>query len=458
MNEVGYVISSRDYLMYLDGLPTISVSDLVENEQGVRGVATSLHEAQVEAWILDEGQILPGQLFKRTDKKLHISVSNNLLGRAINPLGIPIDGKGIISQTRAMSMEMDSPASGLTSREFINQQLITGVSLIDTLIPIGKGQRQLVIGDARSGKTSFLVDVVTNQTKLKVVCIWASIGKPITELRSIIDTLATTKALANTVVIAASSTDPTPLIYLTPQAALTVAEYFQKQGLDVLVILDDMGVHAKIYRELSLLGNRPPGRESYPGDIFFAQAHLLERAGKFNPASGGGSITALPVVELNLNDFTGFIPTNLMAMTDGHFLFKAASRAQGQHPAIDISLSVSRVGRQTQPPVVSLLSQKLRSILAEASSLETVSRFSSETSSRTQLILRQSELIKELIKHDSLTFIPQEMQLALFGLILTSRFADKDKKYLVETAAKIPNLLKIKSLEELTAKLERIRL
>ncbi|MBI4036682.1 F0F1 ATP synthase subunit alpha [Candidatus Daviesbacteria bacterium] len=428
--EVGYVLSSQDFLIYLDGLPTVQILDLLENEQGVRGVVTALHPDKVEAWILDDGTIFPGQLFKRTEKRLVLGVGPSLLGRAINPLGVPIDGKGLLPKIRTNAIEIDQQAPGIETRQFIDNQLITGLSMIDTLIPIGKGQRQLVLGDAHSGKTGFLIDLVVNQASTGTVCIFASIGKPITELRTLLDTLRATKALDHTVVIAASSTDPAPLIYLTPQAAFTVAEYHQKQGKDVLVILDDMAVHAKIYRELSLLGQRSPGRESYPGDIFYAQAHLMERAGRFNKEAGGGSITAIPVAELNLNDFTTFIPTNLMAMTDGHYLFKAALRAQAQIPAIDLSLSVSRVGRQTQPRIMNLLSQKIRQILSEAKNLETVSRFSAELPLPTRIILNQKEMVEEIQKQDSLTFIAPEVQVILFGLILTSFLQDKNRLFL----------------------------
>lgn len=470
MNEVGYVISSRDFLMYLDGLPTVRVFDLVQNEQGLRGVVTGLNHDQVEAWILDEGTVLPGQLFKKLDDKLAFPASSNMLGRAINPLGVPIDGKGAIPKTRAISTELEKLAPGIDKRQFIIKQAETGITLIDLLIPLGKGQRELILGDAHSGKTGFLVDVIVNQSQNNTICIIALIGKPISEVRTLIDTLRTNKALDNCVVVAASSMESSPMIFFAPFTAMSLAEFFQAQGQDVLVILDDMGIHAKAYRELSLLGGRAPGRESYPGDIFYIQAHLLERAGMFSPSAGSGSITALPVMEINLNDFTSFIPTNLMAMTDGHLMFRAAYRLQGKRPAIDLGLSVSRVGRQTQARIVNLLSQQVRSVLQEAETLETVSRFANELPTQTQQTLRQSDIIKELIIQDPLTFIPMEAQTAILGLVFTSFLADKDKYFCLKykkslfdlflqnprmkTFAK--SLLSFQSLNQLNSKLEEL--
>lgn len=471
-NEVGYVTSSRDYLIYLDGLPSVHPFDLLQNEQGVFALTTALFEDKVEAWILSEGTVLPGQLFKKTDIKLNINVSSALFGRAINPLGTPIDGKGTILNTRAETSDLSTQAKDITSRAIITQQFLSGLILIDTLLPIGRGQRELIIGDAHSGKTSFLMDVVANQAQQGTICIVASIGKPISELRSTLDILRQNKAISSTIVVATSSSDPSPLIFFTPHAALGIAEYFQAQGKDVLVILDDMGIHAKTYRELSLLGGRPPGRESYPGDIFFIQARLLERAGRFNTKSGGGSITALPVVEINLNDFTTFIPTNLMAMTDGHLFFRASLHAQGFQPAIDIATSVTRVGRQTQPLIVNLLSQTIRQILTEAESLQTVERFAQELPAQTKNLLKQNKLFKEMLKQDTNTFVPQEVQVALLGLVLTSFFDSKDvlylqknKKTLLQTFLTNPkfkalakSLLDLKSLGQLVNKLEQIKL
>ncbi len=467
--EVGYVTSSQDFLVRLDGLPGIRVNDMVESDSKLRGWVNSIAEDTVEVLMLDEGAITPKQQFSRLENRLGVSVGNFLLGRAINPLGVPIDGKGLLSKSKTNPIvELEQNAPGIESRQFITEQFLTGITLIDTLIPLGRGQRELILGDAHSGKTGFLIDTVINQKNTGVICIMALIGKPAVTVRNLIDTLRTNNALDYTIIIATSSSEPAPLILLTPKAAITIAEYFQKQGKDVLLILDDLGAHAKIYREITLLGGKAPGRESYPGDMFYQHAHLLERAGNFLPAFGGGSITALPVIELNLNDFTALIPTNVMSMTDGHLLFKAGLRSQGQTPAIDISLSVSRVGRQTQDRVSNLLSTRIRQVLSQAADLETISRFSAELPPETQLILRRRDLIMELLKQEALTAVPKQIQIILLALPFTSflrdknrTFVEKYKKVIIEAFLKSPQLLpitkivpKLKTDEELIKILE----
>ena len=471
VNEVGFVRTVKNFLLYLDGLPSIKVNDLVENENGLRGWVNSLLPDTVEVLLLDEGGVRPGELFKRSGLKLTVPVGNFLLGRAINPLGIPIDGNGYLAKSAAtVYAELDQPAPGIGARKFINEQFITGITLIDSLIPIGKGQRELILGDPRSGKTDSLIDIILNQKNTKAICIYASIGKPITEVRAVIDALRVNNSLSYTVVVAASSSDPAPLIYLTPQTAFTIAEYFQKQGKDVLVILDDLGNHAKIYREIALLGDSSVGRESYPGDIFYQHGHLLERAGNFKPEAGGGSITALPAIELNLNDFTTLIPTNVMSMTDGHILFKSALYNKGQRPAIDLSLSVSRVGHQTQTPMQSTTATLIKQTLAQAAELETVSRFSFELPLSTQITLKQRELIEEIIHQPILTYIPPDIQIILLALPFTkfllsknSQFVKERKQAIISAFTSAPQLVQIThqipkftSLDQLTKALDQV--
>lgn len=428
--EVGYVVSSRKFLVYVDGFPTIRVNDMVENDQGKRGWVNAITPNSVEVLMVDEAAVYPKQLFKKIPTRLSVGVGDFLIGRAINPLGIPIDGKGLLSKTKSnTAQELERNAPGIETRQFISKQMLTGITLIDTLIPIGRGQRELVMGDAHSGKTGFLLDVIINQRQTGTICIVALIGKPSVVVKNLIDVLRSNKALDYTVIIATSSSETAPMIFLTPKTSFTIAEYFQKEGKDVLLILDDLGAHAKIYREIALLANKAPGRESYPGDIFYQHAHLLERGGNFLPEFGGGSISVLPVIELNLNDFTTLIPTNLMSMTDGHLLFKAALRSQGQTPAIDISLSVSRVGRQTQSHVSNLLSTKVRRLLSEAADLETISRFSAELPPETQLILKRRDLVMEFLKQESLTAVPKQVQMIFLALIFTTFFNDKNRLF-----------------------------
>lgn len=465
--QVGYVVSSRDFLVQLDGLPTIRVNDMVESETGLRGWINSTFEDKVEALMLDDGIIKPKQQFRRLAGRLGVAVGDFLLGRAVNPLGVPIDGKGLLKRSKDNTIsELDQEAAGIESRQFITRQFLTGITLIDTLIPLGLGQRELVLGDAHAGKTGFLIDVIINQKNTGIICILALVGKPAVAVRNLIDILRSNNALNYTVLVATSSSEPAPLIFLTPKTAFTIAEYFQKKGRDVLLILDDLGSHAKIYREISLLANKSPGRESYPGDIFYQHAHLLERAGSFLPQYGGGSITALPVIELNLTDFTTLIPTNLMSMTDGHLLFKAGLRSQGQIPAIDISLSVSRVGRQTQDQAGNLLSTRVRQVLSAAADLETISRFSSELPAETQLILRRRDLIMEILKQDPLTATSKQIQMILLALPFTAFLADKSAGFVEKYKRKIaeafltnPQLMPItKSVTKLKSDEELIKL
>lgn len=470
--EVGYALSSSDFLVFLDGMPTIKINDLVVSDTGIRGWVNALYPDKVEVLLLDEGVVSPGQLFRRIGENLSVLLGQYLIGRVVNPLGIPIDGKRISLQTSGdKKSELDSAAPGIVMRKFITDQFVTGVSLVDTLIPLAKGQRQLVVGDAHSGKTAFIVDLIVNQiNNPNTVCIYTCIGKPVTQVRSVIDTLESTGALKGTIVIATSSSDLPPLIYLAPQTAFTIAEYFQKNGKDVLLILDDMGVHAKIYREISLASNRSPGRESYPGDIFFQHAHLVERGGNFRLENGGGSITVLPVMELNLSDFSGYIPTNLIGMTDGHLMFKSALRSQGHTPAIDISLSVSRVGRQTQNRMHNLLAGAIRALLAEAEDLSNVSHFSSELPKETVLLLKRKEVVDELIRQEALVNNPLEVQVFLLGLVFTTFFLNKDQDYVMRNKIILANMVKnesayrdfalgllnYKSLEELSKTMQAV--
>jgi len=461
--EVGFTKSIRNFLIHLDGLPSVKINDMVENEAGLRGWVRALYEDRIEVLLLDEGDVREGQVFHSLEKTLSVSAGDFLLGRAINPLGVPIDGKRTFGRAKVeVNLHLDPTPAGINAREFIKTQFQTGITIIDTLVPIGKGQRELILGDARSGKTSLLIDIILNQRDSNVICIYAAIGKPVAEVRNLIDVLKANKALSYTIVVASSSADSPPLIFLTPQTAFALAEFFQKQGKDVLIILDDMGTHAKIYREIALLSSRTPGRESYPGDIFYQQAHLLERAGNFVKVLGGGSITALPVIEINLDDFTTYIPTNLMAMTDGHLLIRSSLFTRGQRPAVDLSLSVSRVGQQTQNPLQNALSTKIKQVLTAGIQLETVSRFSFELPEETQLILKQHDLLEHLLRQPPLTNFPQEYQVILLSLPFTS-FVRKNTAEDTASLIKKPaftnlakNVLGLKSLEALFKEVEGI--
>lgn len=438
--EIGFATSISNYIVWVNGLPNVNVYEIVESKSGGRGFVNSIEQDLVEVLMLDDVAIHPQEEFTRTYQQLEAIAGSNLLGRAINSLGQPIDGKGPLGPG-AVKLAIDQPPASIKSRDFMVDQFPTGVTLVDMLVPVAYGQRELVIGDGHSGRTGFLLDTVINQKGRKTICIYGLVGKPINEIKNVLEILRVNKALDYTVVIATSSSEKASVIYLNPAIATTVAEYFQKKGFNVLLILDDMGIHAKFYREIALLSGKSPGRDSYPGDIFYQHAKLMERAGKFNSKFGGGSITALPVIETTLDDYSSYITTNLMSMTDGHLLFSASRYHQGIRPSVDVSLSVSRVGRQTQSLAQKSLADKIKALLVQATKLQSFSRLGSEVSSQTQLILKQGRQIEIILKQNALTNIPIILQMILLGLIFTPFLMNKEAEFLEANKQKILDYL-----------------
>ncbi len=437
--EIGFVIGVQGRIAFVDGLPTVQVGELVETENNGLGYVGAILPERVEVYLLSTVDLEPGQAVRRKGEYLQLAVGDFLLGRVIDPIGRSLDGEVVPAKkaSEMSSVRIDQPAVGIGGRRFITEQFDTGITLIDSVFPIGKGQRELILGESRSGKSSFLIDLVANQKGTGVVCVYVLIGKPLNEARDVCSRLAQAGLLEQTVVVTSVSLDPAPLIVLAPAAGISVAEFFQRQGKDVLIILDDMGAHARNYREMSLVSGRAPGRESYPGDIFYQQAKIMERAGCFSKEAGGGSITALPVMELSLADFSGFIPTNLMGMTDGHLLFKAGLAQQGKRPAIDLFFSVTRVGSQTQQRVQNMLSMRIKQVLARGAELEVVSRFGSELPFETQQILRQKEQIEELLIQEELVRVPLDSQVILLSLPFTKFLAGKDGVFVKNNIKKI---------------------
>jgi proton translocating ATP synthase F1 alpha subunit len=448
--EIGFVNSINSYLITIDGLPNIKINELVISNNQALGLVTSIENDSVEVLLLNNLPVQPKDSFRRTHQSLSINVGSHLLGRAIDPLGQGVDGKGGLGNM-GKSVKINQPILGIKHRELITEQFQTGALLVDMLTPLALGQRELIIGDANSGKNEFLIDVILNQKSSAItrnptssssstaqagneltnnspsfVCIYAMIGKPINEIRNTMDTLKTNQALSYTCLITTSSSEKASLIYLTPIVAVAMAEYFQRLGKHVLLILDDMGIHAKFYREISLLSGKPPGRESYPGDLFYQHARIIERAGRFNITAGGGSITALPVIETHLDDFTSFLTTSLMGMTDGHLLFSSSRFKEGIRPSVDISLSVSRVGRQTQNIAQKLLADKIKSLLADAKKLQNFSKFGSEISPQTRFVLKQADQVHALLNQPALLKISIPVQMILLGLVFTPFLQDKD--------------------------------
>ncbi|MEK7611420.1 MAG: F0F1 ATP synthase subunit alpha [Patescibacteria group bacterium] len=439
-SEIGYVTSCEDYLFYLEGLPGARINDLLVADDGSRALVAALAGNRVQALMLDAARPKPGAPFHLSSDGIKIPLGHYLFGRTISPLGRPIDGRtGLPLDGPVLNLDITAP--GIGKREMISEPLITGFTVVDTLIPIGLGQRELIFGDARSGKTSFLLDTIIAQKEQNIVCIYAAIGKPEIDTKRFANVIEQTGASAYTIIIAATSSQPAPLIAIAPATAFFVAEYFLHQGQDVLLILDDLGIHAKYLREIALLAKQIPGRESYPGGIFYEHSHLMERAGRFIPELGGASITLLPVIETELENMTNLIPTNLMSQTDGHILFSAGLRSQGWYPGIEWDRSVTRVGRQTQSLMQKLLSTKIRTLLSEYKELQGFIKFETELTAVTQTKIKQAQMAEEILRQDSQQAIPAAVQLILFALIFTTFLEPKETEFVRTNKRKLINAI-----------------
>lgn len=441
VREVGFVVKSQDYLLYLEGLPSVKIDDIIISQSGNRAIVTALDHEKIEALMLDRERPAPGDCFSIVKEGILIPTQVKLLGRTISPLGKPLDGLGNLAFSNE-KINFGMVAPGVDSRKIISDQLYTGITVVDTLLPIGKGQRELIFGEPRSGKGAFLLDVILNQKGKSIFCIYVAVGKAGIDVKKFVKSLSEEGGLSYTIVIAATSSDSAPLISIAPSVGLSVAEYFVKQGHDVLIIVDDLGLHAKYLREIGLLSGRVPGRESYPADIFFAHSHIVERAGNFNLKWGNASITLLPVIETDLENFTAHIPTNIMSMTDGHILFSASLKSQGQYPAIDPEKSVTRVGHQTQHPLHKNLSDRVRSLIAQYHELERFGRFGSELTPETQKLLKSGTIAIELLKQEQMVRIDPVIQILLLSLLFTPFFDDKDLEIVKNNKTKIITALK----------------
>ncbi|MCL4387178.1 hypothetical protein M1307_02140 [Patescibacteria group bacterium] len=381
IGEIGFVDQSVHSLVYVSGLPEARPNEVVIFESGDIGQVLSLGLDRLEVIVFANTQIRVGSKVARTGEYVKVGVGNNLLGRVINPLGIPLDKSEEIKNLTPSLIDINPPK--IVERKNVEKPLLTGVTLVDLTSPLGKGQRQLIIGDRKTGKTEFLLQTVITQAKLGTVCIYAVIGQKQVDIKKLHEFFESEGISQNTVIVASSSSDPAGLIFLTPYTAMTIAEFWKDQGLDVLLILDDMTSHARHYREISLLARRFPGRSSYPGDIFYIHAKLVERAGNFK----NGSITCLPVAESILGDLSGYIQTNLMSMTDGHIFFDIDLYSQGKRPAVNPFLSVTRVGHQTQSPLQRDVSRELSSFLVTYERMKQFMHFGAEVGDTAKNIL-----------------------------------------------------------------------
>ena len=417
--EIGFVEACNHALVYASGIPQATIQEIVMFETGELGVVLSLSRDQAEILLFSKGSVKVGTRVTRTGAKQEMPVGFELLGKTVNPFGHPLDA-GVTMEMPKVSRPIDIPPSGINTRKRISMPFETGVTIVDLLIPLGKGQRELIIGDRKTGKTSFLNQTILKQANLGTICIYAAIGKKKTEIKKIENDFKEAGIIQNTVIVASSSEDPAGVIYLAPFAAMALAEYFRDEGHDVLIVLDDLFAHAKFYREIMLIGRRFPGRNAYPADIFYTHARLLERAGNFALQNGSEhSITCLPVVESVEGDIAGFIQTNLMSMTDGHIYFDVDMFGKGRRPAINPFLSVSRVGRQTQTSLRLSLHRELISFLTLHAKLENFSHFSAEAGSGIKRTLEVAERIYTFFTQNASDVKTLDLQLVIFGLLWT---------------------------------------
>lgn len=407
-NDIGTVIQVGDGIARVYGLRNCMVNELLEFTNGVYGMALNLEEDNIGCVLMGPDEdIKEGDTVKSTGRVAEVPVGDNLLGRVVNALGSPIDGKGTIKPDRYRPITANAP--GIVERKPVNQPLQTGIKIIDALTPIGRGQRQLIIGDRQTGKTSIVVDTIINQKDAGVICVYVAIGQKASTVAQIVEVLRNKGAMDYTIVVSATASDPAPLQYLAPYAGCAMAEEFMYKGKDVLVVYDDLSKHAVAYRAMSLLLRRPPGREAYPGDVFYLHSRLLERSAKLNEESGGGSLTALPLIE-TLSGELSYIPTNVISITDGQIFLESELFHAGIRPAMNVGISVSRVGGSAQIKAMRKVSGKLRLSLAQYRELAAFAQFGSELDSDTKQILDQGERIEELLKQPVHETIPVEEQ------------------------------------------------
>ncbi|KGX87284.1 F0F1 ATP synthase subunit alpha [Pontibacillus marinus] len=423
VNDVGTVIQVGDGIARAHGLDNVMSGELVEFSNGVMGMAQNLEENNVGIVILGEfTDIREGDEVRRTGRIMQVPVGDELLGRVVNPLGQPVDGKGPVETSKTRPIE--SPAPGVMDRKSVDEPLQTGIKAIDALVPIGRGQRELIIGDRQTGKTTVAVDTIINQKDQDMICIYVAIGQKESTVRGTVETLRQHGALENTIVVTAGASQPAPLLYLAPYTGVSMGEEFMYNGKHVLVVYDDLTKQASAYRELSLLLRRPPGREAYPGDVFYLHSRLLERAAKLSDAKGGGSLTALPFIETQAGDISAYIPTNVISITDGQIFLQSDLFFSGVRPAINAGQSVSRVGGSAQIKAMKKVAGTLRLDLASFRELEAFAQFGSDLDAATQAKLNRGERTVEILKQGLHEPLPVEQQVAIIYSLVNGYLDD----------------------------------
>jgi F-type H+/Na+-transporting ATPase subunit alpha len=397
VDEVGTITSLGDGIARLHGLDKAMAGELLSFPHGISGLALNLEEDQVGAVVLgDYTELREGDEVKRTGQILSVPVGDAMIGRVVNALGVPIDDKGPIATTQMLPVERIAP--GIVDRQPVREPMATGLKAIDAMIPIGRGQRELIIGDRQTGKTAVLLDTIINNKKNDLICIYCAIGQKRSSIAQVVQTLTEAGAMGHTIIVAASASEPAPMLYLAPYAACALGEFFRDNGRHALVMFDDLSKHAMAYREISLLLRRPPGREAYPGDVFYLHSRLLERASKMSNARGGGSLTALPVIETQAGDVSAYIPTNVISITDGQIFLETDLFNSGVRPAVNVGLSVSRVGFSAAIKAVKQVGSTLKLDLAQYRELAAFSQFGSDLDPLTLKQLNRGQRLTELLK------------------------------------------------------------
>ena len=427
-NETGTVLMVGDGIARASGLINCMAGELLEFKDGSFGMAQNLEENSVSIVLFgDDSGIGEGQTVKRTGKVVSVPVGEAMIGRVVNALGQPIDGAGpvVTSEYRAI----ESPAPGICERQGVNQPLQTGIKAIDSMVPIGRGQRELIIGDRQTGKTTLAADTIINQKGKDVICIYVAIGQKRSTVSSLVETLTRNGAMDYTIVVAATASEASPLQYIAPYSGCAMGEYFMYKGKDVLIIYDDLSKHAVAYRALSLLIRRPPGREAYPGDVFYLHSRLLERAARLDEAHGGGSMTALPIIETQAGDVSAYIPTNVISITDGQIFLETELFHSGVMPAVNPGISVSRVGGNAQIKAMKKVAGTLKLIYSQYRELQSFAQFGSDLDADTKARLEQGARIVEVLKQNQNAPVPVEKQVAILYAVtkgILSRVATED--------------------------------
>jgi F-type H+-transporting ATPase subunit alpha len=424
--EYGIVYQVSHPIVFIDGLPSVTTHEVIMFESGQKGEVFTINRGKIEARIFTHEPIRVGTKVTRTGQQLSIPVGHELLGHTLNPLGELLDPSIPFVKPQKLG-DLDAKPIGISGRQKITQHMATGITLIDLLLPLGRGQRELIIGDRKTGKTSILMTAIKQQVGEGVIAIYAAIAKKKSDIKKLQEFFVQEKISDKIVIVASSSSDSPSLIYQTPYAAMAIAEYFREQGQNTLLILDDLSTHAKFYRELSLLARRFPGRDSYPGDIFFIHSKLLERAGNFkHPKVGEVAISCLPVIEIVEGDFTGYVSTNVMGITDGHIYLDTNIYFQGMRPAVNIPLSVTRVGRQTLDKLSREINKELTAFLGQYDKLLNLSHFGQELTDDVKQKLRVGDMINKFFNQPYQLTVPLTVQLVILSMIMQDMIASKE--------------------------------